>query len=317
METVGHTTYLTRKVGEDLIKRYERIKQTENGELFLIHTSMELLPFLYDAYSNRSRNSVKSMLQRQQVYINDQATTQFNEKLKANDRVFIMNNRAAQGRSELVGLDILYEDNHLIAINKAAGLLSISTGKDDELTAFSQLMDYVRKKRRTNRVFIVHRLDRDTSGVMLFAKSAKMQNDLRNNWHQYVKIRQYIALVEGKITKKSGTITSYLKEGVNYQMYSVSKHEGGKRAITHYKVKKADNRYSLVEVSLETGRKNQIRVHMKDIGHPVVGDKKYGATKNPLRRLGLHADTLGFIHPLTNKFVKIKAPAPQRMLRII
>lgn len=300
-----------------MTKRFERIEQTENGELYQIYTSMELLPFLYDAYANRSRNSVKSMLQRRQVYINDQATTQFNEKLNVNDRVFIMNNRAAQGRSELIGLDILYEDDHLIAINKAAGLLSISTGKDDELTAFSQLMDYVHKKRRSNRIFIVHRLDRDTSGVMLFAKDAKMQNNLRNNWHEYVKVRQYLALVEGKITKKSGTITSYLKEGSNYQMYSVSKNEGGKRAVTHYKVKKADNRYSLVEVSLETGRKNQIRVHMKDIGHPVVGDRKYGATKNPLKRLGLHADTLGFIHPLTNKFIKITAPPPQKMLRII
>lgn len=300
-----------------MTKGFQQIEQRENGDLFQITTSMELLPFLYDAYANRSRNSIKSMLRRGQVFVNDRETTQFNEKLKKHDRVFVMHNRIAQARSQLVGLKILYEDAHLIAVWKEAGLLSIATGKDDELTAFSQVMEYVRNKRRSNRIFIVHRLDRDTSGVMLFAKSARIQNEFREHWRRLVKVRLYVALVEGKVTKKRGTITSYLKEGPHYQMYSVNKNEGGKRAVTHYEVKKAKAHYSLIELSLETGRKNQIRVHMKDIGHPVVGDYKYGATKNPLKRLGLHANELGFIHPVTNKFVKINAPIPKKMLQFI
>lgn len=311
------TFYSYKKVGEFMTKLYELMERTENGDRFQVNVTMELLPFLYKAYANRSRNSVKSMLQRQQVSVNGQVTTQFNDKLKVNDRVYIMNNRTAQGRSQLSGLEILYEDKHLIAVNKAAGLLSISTGKDDEPTAYSELMTYVRHKRRHNRIYIVHRLDRDTSGVMLFAKHKDVQNKLRNHWQHYIKKRQYLALVEGLVQKKSGTITSYLKEGQHYQMYSVSKNQGGKKAVTHYHVRKSTERFSLVDVSLVSGRKNQIRVHMQDIGHPVVGDKKYGSTKNPLKRLGLHAEIIAFVHPITNKFIKITAQPPRRMLRII
>src|SRR5699024_5748636 len=175
---------------------YERSGRTENGEMFKVLERTTLLPLLYKIYSDRSRNSVKSILARGQVFVNDRQTTQFNEPLKAQDQVFVMDNRTAEGRSQLVGLDILYEDRHLIVVNKAAGLLSISTGKDDELTVFSQLNDYVRHKYRRGRVYIVHRLDQDTSGVMLITKSSEVQNKLRSDWQRFMKKRQYVALVE-------------------------------------------------------------------------------------------------------------------------
>lgn len=300
-----------------MTKSYEKIAHTENGEMFKVLERITLLPLLYKIYSNRSRNSVKSILARGQVFVNDRQTTQFNDPLKARDQVFVMDNRTAEGRSRLIGLDILYEDRHLIVVNKAAGLLSISTGKDDELTVFSQLNDYVRHKYRRGRVYIVHRLDRDTSGVMLIAKSSEAQNKLRTNWQRLMKKRQYVALVEGRVEKQTGTIKSYLKEGDNYKMYSVPENQGGKRAITDYKVRKAGKRFSLVELSLKTGRKNQIRVHMQDVGHTVVGDWKYGSTKNPLKRLGLHSEKIIFIHPITDQLMEIKATAPKQMLKFV
>lgn len=298
-------------------KQYKMIERTAEHRHYKILHKMELLPFLYEVLSNLSRNSVKSMLRRGQIYVNHQSTTQFNHMLKRGDDVEIIKNRAAKRKAALIGLHILYEDRDIIIVNKEAGLLSIATTRENERTAHAQLMTYVRKKHPRNRTFIVHRLDRETSGVMMFAKSDRIKRQLQNNWQNIVKERIYVALVEGHVTKEQGTMTSYLKESRTHVMYSSQTPNDGLRAVTHYKKLRSNNAFSLLEVALETGRKNQIRVHMQDIGHPVVGDKKYGATKNPIKRLGLHAKTLAFHHPRTNRFMRITAEVPKEMLRII
>lgn len=236
--------------------------------------------------------------------------TQYNHPLKAGQTVDVLTSKAAQKYSYLHGVSILHEDDAIIVIEKEAGVLSMSAGKPKELTAYQQVNDFVKFDNRRNRVFIVHRLDRDTSGVMVFAKTEQVKEKMQNNWDTIVKKRSYTALVEGNVEKNKGTIASWLKETSTHRVYSTQDEKGGKHAITHYKKIAGNQHYSLLEVELETGRKNQIRVHMQDLGHPIVGDKKYGAQNNPIKRLGLHATTLEFMHPKTNKRVHFTVEAP-------
>ena len=275
----------------------------------------ELLAFLLKVMSNRSRNSVKSILPRGQVTVDDHIEKQFNYNLKPGQRVTILKNKAAVKQDVLIGMKILYEDEHIIVINKEAGLLSIATESEKQQTALHQLMKYVKREDPDNRIFVVHRLDKDTSGVMMFAKSEQVKRKLQDNWNQTVKERIYVALVEGKVSKREGYITSWLRETKTHLMYSSQTPNDGLFAKTRYRVIQGNNEFSLLEVSLETGRKNQIRVHMQDLGHPVVGDKKYGSKKrNAIGRLGLHARTLTFLHPVTNKQLSFKADIPASFL---
>jgi len=263
---------------------------------------------------NKSRNSVKSILSRGQVVVNGKGTTQFNEPLKPGDTVEIKT-RVVPVDIKLKGVQIVHEDEDLIVIEKDAGLLTIATDTEKEQTAYRELSDYLRKTQPKRQLFIVHRLDRDTSGLLIFAKNKDVQQKLQNAWKESVKERTYLALVQGKVAK-DGTVTSWLTEGKTHMMHSSKKDNGGKKAITHYKVAKASRDMSLLQVNLETGRKNQIRVHMQDIGHPVVGDKKYGATLNPIRRLGLHAYALSFIHPRTGKTMRFESDIPKAFLKM-
>jgi len=209
--------------------------------------------------------------------------------------------------------NIIYEDKDIIVIDKPAGMLSVSTDRDSENTAFRMVNDYMRSKR--GRVWIVHRLDRETSGVMLFAKSEKIKLLLQDNWEDMAIKRSYIAVVEGNVTVPERKITSWLKQTKTLRVYSSEKQGDGKHAITNYKVLKTSPDYSLLDISLETGRKNQIRVHMKDIGHPIAGDKKYGAETNPLGRIGLHASLLTLKHPITEEEMNFKAKTPKGFLK--
>jgi len=206
-------------------------------------------------------------------------------------------------------LNIIYEDKDIIVIDKPAGLLSVSTDKKDELTAYRLTNEYLRNKRA--RVFIVHRLDRETSGVMLFAKSEKVKLKLQDNWDDFVTVRGYTAVVEGKVSPNERKITSWLKQTKSLIVYSSNRENDGKLAITNYKVLRASSKYSLLELNLETGRKNQIRVHMKDIGHLVVGDKKYGAVTNPIGRMALHASVLTIKHPTLHEKMQFESPTPE------
>lgn len=204
-------------------------------------------------------------------------------------------------------LDILYEDKFLIAVSKPNNLLTISTNKEKDKTLYRKVAEYVKKQHKSNKIFIVHRLDKDTSGIIIFAKDEKTKRIMQNNWENT--IRKYTALVEGKITK-GGTIKNWLKETKTLYTYSSNKPNDGHLAITKYNPIITNKEYSLVDIEIFTGRKNQIRVHLKDIGHPIVGDKKYGSTKNPIRRMCLHANYIKFIHPITKKELEITSHYP-------
>ena len=282
---------------------------------YTIEEETTLLPFLLETITNKSRNAVKSILTRGQVSVDGEEVTQHNHPLKPGQIVGILSNKESKKRSELSGLDILHEDQDIIVINKEAGLLSVAADDPLEPTAYNQLSDYVKKENPDNKIFVVHRLDRDTSGVMLYAKSEEIQQALQNDWKNTVKERIYTALAEGAVEQEQGEISSWLKESKGIKMYSNQEDNGGKRAVTHYRKVLGNENYSLLEVELETGRKHQIRVHLKDIGHPIAGDKLYDAETNPIKRLGLHATTLVLVHPGTNKLVRYTSEVPGSFLK--
>lgn len=270
----------------------------------------ELMKFLLVQIQGKSRNNIKSLLTHGQISVNDRVTTQYNELLEPGQTVTINWNRAQEERHPQ-GLKILFEDPYLIIIEKQAGLLSIGTAKEREQTAYSLLSEHVKRQDPKKRIFVVHRLDRDTSGVMMFAKSEEVKQTLQNAWKEAVLERTYVVIAEGVVSKAQGTITSWLKESKTLLMYSSRIPNDGQKAVTHYQVLKQSKNYTLLAVQLETGRKNQIRVHMQDLGHSIVGDKKYGATKNPINRLGLHAQVLAFRHPVTGEEMRFETDLPK------
>ncbi|MCE5332888.1 MAG: RluA family pseudouridine synthase [Bacteroidales bacterium] len=277
---------------------------------------VELMTFLLAKMGGMSRNSVKNLLAHRQVRVNDKVTTQFNLPLQSNDLVVVNSSR---GNVELSHpkLKIIFEDQYLIVVEKKEGLLTVSTGNSDETTAFSILKNYVRKSSPQNRIYVVHRLDRETSGIILFAKTKEIQLALQENWHRVVTRRVYVALVEGNVEKEKDTIVTWLTENEkSLKIHSSFTDNGGQQAITHYRKIKSNDKYSLLEIELETGRKNQIRVHMQGIGHPIVDDKKYGSTVSPLGRLGLHARILAFIHPMSLENVSFETPVPRNFLNV-
>ncbi|WP_153731971.1 RluA family pseudouridine synthase [Sporosarcina obsidiansis] len=289
----------------------KRKQETFSTTEYAVQEQIELLPFLLKVMSKSSRNSVKSILTRGQVMVDGQMMKQYNYSLQPGQKVEIQSNQVALNISKLVGVTILHEDEDIIVINKEAGILSVASKREKEMTAYRQVTDYVKRSHAENRIFVVHRLDKDTSGVMMFAKNEETQQALQNTWSESVKERMYTALVQGKVKSASGTIASWLTENSAFKVYSSPIDNGGQHAITHYKRIQSNKECSLLEVRLETGRKNQIRVHMEELGHPVVGDKKYGSTINPLRRLGLHATALSFLHPRNGKLVRFEAEVPK------
>ncbi|MDX9919509.1 MAG: RluA family pseudouridine synthase [Paludibacter sp.] len=272
----------------------------------------ELMQFLLAKMGGMSRNSVKSLLSHRQVMVNGKVTTLFNTALKAGDMVLVS---SARGNIELTHpkLKIIFEDQYLIVVEKKEGLLTVSTGKSDETTAFSILKNYVKKASPQNRIYVVHRLDRETSGIIMFAKTREIQLALQENWHRVITRRVYVALVEGKVEKPKDTIVTWLTENEkSLKIHSSNVDNGGQQAVTHYRTLKTNDNFSLLEVELETGRKNQIRVHMQDIGHPIAGDKKYGSEISPIGRMGLHARVLAFIHPMSLENVTFETQVPKK-----
>ena len=213
-------------------------------------------------------------------------------------------------------LDIIYEDKDLIVVNKPSGLLTISTEKEKVNTLFHKVLIYEKKKNKNNKIFIVHRLDKDTSGLVIFAKNMNIKNKLQNDWDNLVKLREYTAIVEGIPEEKEKTIKSWLKETKTLMTYSSSREGDGLLAITKYKVIASRNKLSLLKIEIKTGRKNQIRVHMKDIGHPIIGDKKYSSKRNPIRRLGLHANRLIIMNPITKKELTFECDVPNSFISL-
>ncbi|WP_407673436.1 RluA family pseudouridine synthase [Paenibacillus silvisoli] len=280
---------------------------------YQVQESAELLAFLLQSVKGEGRNAIKSMLSRGQIAVDGTPQKVYNFMLQPGQTVTVSKERIVE-TPPLIGLTILHEDDDLIVVVKEAGLLSIASEQESELTAYRQLTAHVRAANPRSRIFVVHRLDRDTSGVMMFAKSEQVQQQLQETWQESVTDRTYIALVEGMVKKPEGTISSYLKESKTLKMYSTSNPTDAQHAVTHYKAVQSNRNYSLLEVSLETGRKNQIRVHMEDIGHPIVGDKKYGSTSKALNRLGLHARLLAFRHPVTGKSMRFETDIPKMFL---
>lgn len=211
---------------------------------------------------------------------------------------------------------ILYEDAELIAIHKPAGLLSVATDSQRSVTAWRQVTDYLQSRNKAARAWVVHRLDRDTSGVLLFAKNQPLKLALQARWNELVTYRGYLAVVAGRPPEEAGLVRTWLLENRAHMVYSAPKHKGGKEAVTRYRVLARRGGFSLLEVEIDTGRKNQIRVHMADLGCPIVGDRKYGDGQSPLRRLGLHAGRLDLTHPVTGRPLSFTAPTPPEFERL-
>lgn len=288
---------------------------------YQVSKSMGLLEFLLFKITNQSRNNIKHLLSHKCVLVNGSSVSQFDFMLSKGDVVTISSvpiKNAKQKTNRLDSkLDIIYEDDEFIAINKPTGLLSIASDKEKDKTAYRMLMDYVRISNPRNRVHIVHRIDKDTSGVLIVTKNEALKDMLQDKWNDLVSKRGYIAVCDGVFKKKEGTVKSYLKETSTNIMYSSQNPHQGQLAITHYKVIKENSKYSMVDVCIDSGRKNQIRVHMGDLGHNIIGDTKYGNPTNPLKRLGLHAYELEFTHPITHKKMSFKAKVPIEFNRLL
>lgn len=213
------------------------------------------------------------------------------------------------------GVRIVFEDKDIIVVNKDSGLLTMASDKQANKTAYAYISNYLKFYNPNDKVFIVHRIDRDTSGLLLFAKNPMAQEELQRDWNDTVKQRKYIAICEGYPEQKEGEIHTYIREHPKSLKMSVCEKddEGALEAITHYKVINRKHGYALLELELETGRKNQIRVHMAHIGHPLAGDVKYGAQSNPADRLCLHAQQIKFVHPTTGRTIELSSPIPQEM----
>lgn len=285
-------------------------------ETYHVNEETPLLEFLIASMPQRKRTMVKNLLSHNQVAINGIPTTQFDTPLNPGDEVKVNLSREFRlfynRRVKLV-----YEDDDIIVINKGYGLLSMGTDKIKDGTAYSILRDYLKWKDPRNKLFIVHRLDRDTSGLMVFAKSIEAKERLQHNWNNMVISRKYLAVVEGTPEPAEGEVRSYLAENSKFEVYSTNNPEEGQLAVTRYKTLRSRNGYSLMEVSLDTGRKNQIRVHMKDLGHPIIGDRRYGAKSSPIHRMALHAQTLRFVHPITRKDMNFSTPVPSSFAKLV
>ena len=291
-------------------------KKDQKQILLEVKENAGLLEYLIGNVKGQSRTTIKSWLAHRQVTVDNHIITQFDYPVLQGNKIIITLGRVVE-QTKYRGLRILFEDPYLIIIEKEAGMLSIATAKEKLLTTYSILSDHVKKEDPNNRIFVVHRLDRDTSGVMVFAKSEEVQSIMQRAWQEAVIERTYVAVVEGIVKNDEGTIRSFLKENKALIMYSTKVPGEGDEAITQYKVLNRSEEFTLMEVNLETGRKNQIRVHMKELGHPVVGDKKYGSKINPIGRTGLHARILAFIHPITKDEVRYETPVPGKFLSLL
>jgi 23S rRNA pseudouridine1911/1915/1917 synthase len=276
-----------------------------------------LMEFLSVTFPDSSRSKLKGLLAHQKVSVGGKIITKYDFPLEVGMEVEIQKKADRIFRNKR--LEIVYEDDFVIVINKSEGLLSVATERGEgEQTARSILDDYMKRTGHRKGVYVVHRLDRDTSGLMMFAKSEEAQQRLRDNWKEIVYDRRYIALADGLMEEDSGTVHTWLTDRVTY-VSSCPYDDGGQEAITHYRTIKRANRFSLVELRLETGRRNQIRVHLMNLGHPVLGDGRYGYEDmpNPVGRLALHAFKLCFYHPITGKPMAFETPYPLPFVKVV
>lgn len=278
----------------------------------------ELLAYLFAAYANEKKTKVRQWLKHGAVQVNGRSITQFNHPLQPGDVVTFAGKEVTQAASELpAGLEVLYEDDALLVIEKPARLLSMASETEHQRTAYAFLTTYVRRGDSSSpaRVWIVHRLDRDASGLMVFAKTEEVKQSLQAEWSKAKK--QYLAIVEGTLPADSGKFESYLNESAPFKVFSAPSSDRTRLAITNYQVLKRAKSRTLVEVRIETGRRNQIRVHMADAGCPIVGDRKYGAKTNAAHRLALHAAGLKFTHPVSGEVLNFESALPRELAGLV
>ena len=277
----------------------------------IVNKDSQLLEYLYE-HLDMPKKRVKQYLVHGAVYVNEDRVTQYNYPLVAGQKIIIDTNNKHMKKFPF---EILFEDDHLIVVNKPSGLLTIATDKEKERTLYHIVRDYVVSKNPHGRIFIVHRLDKDTSGIVLFAKDEKTKNQLQENWNDYVSLREYTAIVTGHPKEESGQIVQYLKETKTNLVY-VSPREDGKKAITNYSVLKTSDKYSMLKVTIETGRRNQIRVAFASKKMPILGDKKYGE-KSKVNRLYLHANRLKIYYPVIKKDILFETSIPTEFKKMM
>lgn len=279
----------------------------EDGTILEVATSI---------LKDHSPTKIKSMLRHNQFAINNMPTSRYDTEVHAGDTFSVNFDQSFQVFKN-PRVELVYEDEHILVINKGYGLLSMGTDTKKDGTAYSIMREYVKYHDPRAKLFIVHRLDRDTSGLMMLAKTAEAKEAMQHNWNNMVLNRKYVCVVEGEVTQAEGVVKSYLAENSQFEVYSTDDPQKGQLAVTRYKCLKASKTYSLMEVELDTGRKNQIRVHMKDLGHPIAGDRKYGAGHSPINRLALHAQTLRFVHPITRREMNFSTSIPMRFRSLV
>ena len=283
---------------------------------FIVSEKEELLSFLRNNLTSKSKNNLKSLLAKEMVLVNGKIQTKFNFILFKGDKVEIRDTKIKTDNNYKKEIKIIYEDDDIIVVNKPAGLLIISTDKEKEYTLYHMVSSYLKTKNKNNKVFIIHRLDRETSGLVMFAKNQKAKNLFQSNWDKMFIKRGYYAVVEGTPKEKEKTLVSYLNENEGHMVYETTKTKG-KYACTQYRVISENNKYTLLDVNIKTGRKNQIRVQLKENGNVIVGDKKYGSNIDPLKRMALHAYKLEFNDPRTNKRVNIEIDLPYAFSKLV
>ena len=279
---------------------------------FIVSDRMSLLKSISLFKGDLSNKSIKNFIRNEMVMVNDKIITNSSFIVNKGDKVEISYTKKIVLDEKI---DVIYEDEYLVAINKPSGLLSISNDKEKNITAYRMVSDYVKRSSNNKYIFVVHRLDQDTSGILLFCKNKNIRDKMQNNWNDFVKKRGYIAIMDGKMTG-SGTIKSNLLIDKKQFVYS-SKNGYGLEAITHYEVLRNNQKYSLVQVFIDTGRRNQIRVHFSERGYPIVGDKKYKCKSNPIKRLCLHANILEFIHPVSKNIIHLECKMPDEFNKLI
>ncbi len=276
---------------------------------YIVDREAPLLDWLLDTL-HQSRSKVKATLQGHGVKVNGKQVTRHDYPLTPGMKVDVSKTKRTETiRSRYVKL--VYEDRYLVVVEKQPGILSMAAGHAS-LNVKTVLDDYFLRTKQHCQAHVVHRLDRETSGLLIYAKDKKTELSLEADWHNTVYDRRYVAVLSGQMEQQTGTIESWLKDNKAYITYSSPTDNGGKLAITHFYTLDSTPRYSLVEFKLETGRKNQIRVHAADMGHPVCGDPKYGNGDDPIGRLCLHAYVLCFTHPVTHEQLEFETPIPQR-----
>lgn len=291
---------------------------SDNVATFNIEADGTLLAAATTVLKDHTPSKVKQLLRHNQLAVNGTPSSQFDRPVAAGDKLMVNFSHSFQVFSD-PRIKLVYEDDDIMVVDKACGVLSTGAGKVKDGTVYSIMKAYVRKRNPLARVFVVHRLDRDTSGLMLLTRTAKARDVLVRNWTAMVTERLYTAVVEGVMEEDKGRIRTFLADNPEnkYEVVSSDDPKAGQVAVTRYATLKRGTRYSMVQLEMKTGRKNQIRVHMAGLGHPVAGDRKYGAQTNPIRRMALHASSLQFIHPVTKKVMKFTSPASAAFMQLV